>query len=130
MITKDTLIKMSKDIDAALAAVGTKYNVTIRAGNSTYDPEAGTATCKLEVVALAADGTVRDMDAEAFRREASLLGLRPDDLGKPIRLSGKTFTVSGYRPKARKNPITIKDADGKVFVTSIDTVRRQLQKSA
>jgi hypothetical protein len=126
-ITKDLLRNLRDDINTALVETSNKYNVNLRAGNVSYDPTLGTATIKLEVLTLTDDGEKRDIPAELFLKHADLLGLNKDDLNKEITISGRKFTVSGYKPKSRKNCILIKDVhSGKTFVTDIQTVKRQL----
>lgn len=126
-INKELLKKIREEINAALTATSNKYNVTLRAGNASYDPTLGTATFKLELLALNAIGENRDIPAELFLKNADLIGLKKEDLHKEITVSGRKFTVAGYKPKARKNCILIKDVlNGKIFVTDISTAKRKL----
>lgn len=126
-INKDLLKDLRADINTALTETANKYNVTLSAGSASYDPSLGIANFKLEVVALGDSGTKRDMAAELFLQHAELLGLKKDYLNKEVTISGRKFTVTGYKPKSRKNCIIIKDAEnGKVFVTDLPTVKRQL----
>jgi hypothetical protein len=126
-ITKDLLKSLREDINAALSDTAKKHNVTLRAANANYDPVLGTATFKLEVLALDDTGEKRDIPAELFLKNAEMLGLRKNDLHKEITMSGRKFTVIGYKPKSRKNCILIKDSQsGKVFVTDLPTVKFKL----
>lgn len=126
MITSDTLKHLRMEIDAALADTAKRHNVTLKAGNASYNREGTEATFKLEVVALGEGGTPRDIPAELFISNAHMVGLKAEYLGKPVNIQGRTFTITGFKPKARKNCITVKDADGKTFVTDAATVKRQL----
>ena len=124
-INKDLLKNLREDINTALIETANKYNVTLRAGNASYNPSLGTATFKLEVLTLSADGEKRDMPAELFLQHADFLGLKKEYLYKEISISGQTFTVAGYKPKARKNCILI-TRNGKTFVTDVQTVKNKL----
>lgn len=127
-ITKELLKALRADINAALESVGQKHNVTLQAGNCSYNAT-GTATYKLEVVALGAGGAQRDIPAELFLQYADIIGLKKEDLHKEIILQGRKFKVAGYKPKARKNSVLIFDPiENKTFVTSVETVKRQLAK--
>jgi DNA replicative helicase MCM subunit Mcm2 (Cdc46/Mcm family) len=130
IIDQSLLKNLRNEMNIALADVATRHGVTLRAGTASYDPVAGTANFKLEVVALGEDGAQRDMPAELFLQNAEFIGLKAEHLGKIVTIQGRTFTVAGYKPKARKNCIVIKDTDsGKSFVTSADVVKRQLSKA-
>jgi hypothetical protein len=128
-VTKELLQNLRVDLDKAIADVGGKHNVALRVGNASYTPSAGTATFKLEVTTLADGGKQRDIPAELFLQYADIIGLKKEYLHKEITLQGRKFKVSGYKPKARKNSICIFDSTtNKTFVTSVDTVKRQLTK--
>jgi len=128
-LSGETIKAIRADLNQAVEAINKKYNVAIRAGNASYDPTGGTATIKLDVVALGDGGAQRDIPAELFIQFAPRIGLKPDDLGKVVTIQGRKFKVAGYKPKATKNNIIIKSIDdGKVYVTDTATVKRQLAK--
>lgn len=129
IIDQDLLKNLRADMNAALVSVAENYKVTLRVGAASYDPTAGIANYKLEVVALGEGGTQRDMPAELFLRHAEIIGLKAEHLGEIITVQGRTFSVAGFKPKARKNCVLIKDTvNGEVFVTTAETVQRQLIK--
>jgi hypothetical protein len=113
-------------IEAALDHVGLDHGVRFSTGTASFDTHGGTASFKLEVVALGEAGTERDLDAEAFTKHALIIGLKPEDLGKAIKVGDRPFTIAGYRPKAKKNSMVIRAPDGKTYVATVDTVRRGL----
>ncbi len=121
---------MRPDLDAALAEIGKKHGVKFKAGNASCNPSAGTGQFKLEIVACAADGSVRDVDADMFLQFATLIGMAKEDLGKAVMVQGKPFTIAGYNPKATKNSIVIKSPTGSRFVTDVDTAKRALARAA
>ena len=82
------------------------------------------ATFKLEVSAISEDGEVLTAEAQAFRRNASLYGLEPDDLGMEFSSRGEAFTLIGLRPRSRKYPMVGRRSDGKVFKFSEEAMVR------
>jgi hypothetical protein len=61
-----------------------------------------------------------------FKKYAKMVGLEESDLGAKITLNGKMFTVSGYRPGARTKTVEIRDITGKLYVTTVWSVRNAL----
>lgn len=127
-INRQLITILRAAITEALAPIGKEYDVKISTGSASFT--ASSMSMKLEIVALGDGGVERDLDAEAFTSYATLIGLKPEDLGKPVMLQGQPFTIAGYRPKARKNNIAIKSPEGKVYVTSSDSVKRALERAA
>lgn len=121
---KAAVQKLRKEINKALEPLAKAHNLSIAATNATFT--ANDINFKLQVLTTERDGKPRDMDAEAFLDNAERIGLKKEHLNAPITLRGVEFTVVGYRPKARKNPIVIRDASGKQFVTSLFEARMQL----
>ena len=129
IINKPLLIKLSAEINAALADVAKANGITLVTGSASYTADGRSATFKLAVEVLAEGGIERDIPAELFMQNATFVGLKPEHLGEFITLQGRKFKISGFKPKATKNCIVIKDATtGKTFVTDADTVKRQLTK--
>lgn len=126
-ITKEFIKALRQEINDALAPVAARHNLTLTAGNASFFPDKGTASYKLNLVTQSEDGSARDLPAELFVSHASMIGLRADDLHKEITIGGSKFKIAGYKPKARKNCIVIKDVhSGKTYVTDVNTVKYQL----
>ena len=60
---------------------------------------------------------------DEFRRLAPLFNVDPDWYGKMFRCGRKTFTVVGINMGRSKNPMAIRDQNGKVFRCTPDYVR-------
>ena len=75
-------------------------------------------------------------DKEALERKtwaqyAPMFGLPADAYGLTIKLGGAPFTLVGMSLKRTKNNVTVRRvSDGKIFLTTHDTVKRQLTTPA
>lgn len=92
----------------------------IEVGNASYD--SARCTFKVEVREQGA-GTKEEGDLETF---ANLSGL---DTTKVANQQGKSFTLVGFKTKARKNPWIIQDLKtGSRYVIADDTAKRWFGK--
>lgn len=108
----------------AVKEIEKNYGVSLELGSGSYG--SSNATIKLEISDVAEDGTVSTKEAEAFKDYAFQHGLKEEDLGRSFECSGKTFTITGYKPRATKRPITCVDEKGAGYVFAISTVKRLL----
>ena len=58
-----------------------------------------------------------------WERNCFMFGLHEKMFGKTFSFGGEIFTITGIRPKARKNPVLGTNVRGKVFVFPADVVR-------
>lgn len=125
---KETLRSLRDEIDQALAAIGARHNVQIRAGNCTFD--ARSATFKLTVANLTDDGTVDDGTADYFRQFAFAYDMQPDWLGREFRTGGESYKLAGLNPKRGKFPVVAyRVRDGKRFKFQAEGVAALLRVS-
>jgi hypothetical protein len=118
MITKFDKINLSAiraDIDAALAEVAKKHGISLRAASAKYADS--NFTMKVEGATLDESGKASLREAEDFRRYASLIGLKNEDLGREfLTPKGKRYRLVGFRAKSRKFPMLCEDlSDGKLY---------------
>ena len=116
------------EIDSALLAIGTRRGITFQMGRATCSQAGDEGSFKVSMRTLAEDGTPNDRNAYAFVKYAAMIGLEPTDLGRKILVAGKLLTIAGYLPGSRKNPVAVKDENGKDFVISIATAKAALAK--
>ncbi|WP_448205334.1 hypothetical protein [Azospirillum sp. sgz302134] len=103
------------EIDAALADLGRKHGITLRAGNATFDGVI--ASVKLE---LAVAGTSKE--AEAFKQFHKSYGLALEDLDREFVLDKVMYRLKGLAP-GRKNPIVLERLkDGKIYLFTASIV--------
>lgn len=100
-------------IDAALADLGAELGLDISAGSGSFD--AGFYRVKVTCAVKHDDGTVETPEATAFKRLATLYGLKADDLGREFTSRGKTFKVTGLKTRAKKYPVLATDSEGKTY---------------
>lgn len=126
-ITKPQLATLRAAITAALASVHID-GLSINLGNCSYTTSS--ATFKLEVKTVAANGLLVGKEAEAFKVNAHSYGLDAGDLFKEILVGGRPFVLTGLNPRASKQPFQVKEkATGKSFKVSPYSVIAALQGS-
>jgi hypothetical protein len=119
-LDKQTVTRIAAEAQIALNAVAEKYELTVKVGGGSYDPEAGTFKPRVEFVS-------EDAGAVKFLRYASLFGLEPTDFGKRITLKNRTFSITGINPRRPKFPIDIEEVStGKVMKATESSVKAAL----
>jgi len=122
VITPTLLNSIRADVEEALDAIAEKHGVTITTGRATYTAQ--NATMKLEIAAIARDGTVQTKEAVDFAAYAFRYGLSPDDLGKEFRYAGETFEIIGLKTRATKMPILGQSRQtGKIYKFPVNAVK-------
>lgn len=119
---------LDQRIKDALAPLAAEFGVQIKIGGGSY--LGGSYKPKFEVAVIAADGLAMTPEAEAFKQCAAMLGFKPDDLGRSFKANGRTFKITGYRPRAHRQPIMATTDDGKTYVFPVDAVKRALAVAA
>lgn len=80
-IDKSALKDLRVEIDAALKVIADRHGISLTAGNASYTTN--TATFKLHLSLITADGLVISPEAERFLQYATFIGLQPTDMVKP-----------------------------------------------
>ena len=121
MRDKDKVDQMIKDLNEKMMTVS-GYTFEIQTP-VTINSQDGLIT--MRIVATEGEETLTQKD---LRTWAETQSLDMESLSN-ITIRGRTFNAIGYKRKATKNNIIIKDViDGKEFVTSSDTIKRILSK--
>lgn len=108
---KPTLRALRTDIDAALAAVGAKHGISLKAGNARFTGD--TATFKLECVLLNSDGVAET------REMLDLKAFYPQLVNKSVSIGPRTSgVIVGYKPRAHKYPFLVKTPKGLYKISS------------
>lgn len=97
-------------MNEALAPVAERFGVTLKLGGGTMYPAEGLFRPKFE--AQLGDADKRTWDALCGQLWPAL---EPDDFGRAITVQGRTFTLCGINPKARKRPVLATGDDGKTY---------------
>jgi hypothetical protein len=116
-------------IETALQKVGQQYGVHIQRGNGRFSPT--NLTLKLEVSVLDESGEAVSREEEAFKKHATVFGLKASDLHKTFKdWKGRQYEIIGLNTRARKNPILAKDLrSGKTFVWPEEEVKTLLERA-
>lgn len=114
----------------ALAAVEAQYGIKITVGNARFLPD--NATFKIEMATIGQSGVANTREREAFKSQAVLYGLNPNDLDKTITygFGGEQYTIIGLSPRRSKYPIVAKRVrDGKTILLTVSGVKSGLLRS-
>jgi hypothetical protein len=121
-MSKATLRVLRAELDAALAPVAARNNITITTGSCSF--MGGTATFKVEVATVSADGVVASREADDFKRHAIMFGVKPEDMHRELTHGGRVYTLTGLAVKSTKFPFLAKSKlDGKIYKLPADDVR-------
>lgn len=104
-IGKEGAKSIHEDCKRALDIVGRKYNLEVTARNARYSNNEMTVRFVFRTKTTDADGNRVTPEANAFKAQAWLHGLKPEDLGKVFKSGDKTFKITGLVPRRRKYPI-------------------------
>jgi len=97
--------------------------VSVHRGNANY--QTGSFTLKLTFSKVSEDGTVETPERSHFIEYIDMKSngvLSADDIDTTFKSGGKTFTIVGFKARARKRPILCTADDGKQYVFEVETV--------
>ena len=107
-------VKFLRDlINTTLKDISAQQKLDIRAGNASYGDSY--IDFKLTCTLKGDKNEILGKEAEAFKDNAYLLDMKPEDLGKKFKFNNKTYTLIGMKTKSRKFPLLGKRDDGKVY---------------
>ena len=125
---KQNLPQLRAEINAALEAIGTKFGISLQAGNASF--LATNATFKL-VCQVGEDKTIRDLKSEkaaAALKAFQPLYFRQLPLDKHYKMEGEVFEIVGYNTRGRTRPMQIKSIkSGKEYKCSIEQLERAVK---
>lgn len=102
--TRDSLKRFRDDFDVAVEELKKKYGVEIELGNISFSSDY--FRTKLEVrKAVSSDGSKIDIELEKFKKDAPKVGVSASIYGKEFTYRGRTFKVTGVKPRSSKYPI-------------------------
>lgn len=128
-ITRTNLILLRADLDAAMAQVAAKHNLSITLGSARFSPT--TAKINLEVATKTEDGEAQKTTLIAFKALAHSYGLKPEDLGRTFTTNGKVMRITGLNTRSHKYPVTVDClTDGKKYKISAETTKSGLARES
>lgn len=122
--SKDNLDSIRNDINEALKAIESKYNIELKTGSLSYSTE--TFSVKVEA-AIKVEGVSNSKDAQEFKKYAMIIGLQASDLGREFLSNRKTWKLLGMKPRKQKTPMICQNVgDGKLYLLSEEEVVKAL----
>lgn len=134
-ITKQLLVALRPELDAAIAAVGAKHGLSLKIGNGSYEPDGASAKFQL-LIGLLQEGDDPSMSVERIKaraeytRHAAIYGLEPEWLGRTFtRATGEKATIVGLMPNRTKFPVlcTVEGKPRGILLTT-NEVKREFGK--
>jgi hypothetical protein len=126
-LDKNTLIKIGKEIEQALASIEAKYGIKIKAGNGTYNELGTHASMKVEMATIV-DGLPVTRDVSDLISYRSLLGLSDTQLKHPVKFGKESFFVYGYKPRTHKLTIGLPNKEFATHEMKVDAFKAYMEK--
>ena len=124
-ISRQFMQDIREPINEALKKVGEDHGIVIELGHGRYGGTSG--SFKLELSTVGEDGIVITKEAEAFSQLADMYLLDPNWLGKSFSFDGDTFTIVGWKARARKRPVLCDKASGGRSVWTATSVKNLME---
>lgn len=116
---RQNIRQINSEIDNALKSIAKKYGVNINLKNTRFSTD--NYSTKIEVATVGQNGVTMTKEAIDFGRYKNIKGIR-FDLGFSFERDGKTFTVTGYKPRSSKYPVLASCTDGKTYKLPVSLV--------
>lgn len=121
---KNELKMFRHEFTQSMKALEEKFGVKVDLGRISYSDT--NFSGKITVSNVAEDGTVENPEAEGFRSCASLVGLKPEDLGREFTHRGETYKITGLNLRRSKYPISA-ECNGKGYKFPKELIHRLLK---
>ena len=102
-IDKIKMEQMRNDINIALTEIAKKHGVHMELKNGRYSDN--TFNFKLEGGVTNSDGSTVTKESEAFKLNAEMFGLSPENLFSTTTINGEQYKIMGLKTKNHKYPI-------------------------
>ena len=119
---RPTVKALRNDLDQALAQVAKQYGIEISTGNISFSGD----NCSIKVTAavIGESGMVMSKEATDFARYAQFK-LPGVSLGDQFTYGGKTYTITGWKARASKNPV-LAECNGNTYRVPVELVKSAL----
>lgn len=111
------------ELEKVLEPFGKKFGLSCSTGSGRFSENS--FTLKVEMATIDKDGKVQNKEAEAFRLNAFMYGLKPEHLNQTFTSwNGEEFEIIGLATRSTKYPILAKNLDnGKTFKFPAEQVK-------
>ncbi len=115
-------------LEKKLAELSDDMGIVGLVGRMTYAPGSH-VSCKVTFSLVSEDGVVSTPERKAYEDYAAQkwTDLKPEWLDKTFRSHGKTHTIIGFRPRARKSPVITSADNGKKYIFPVEDVVGAMQ---
>ena len=121
-INRNLMIQIRPEIEKALIDVMADFGVELTLKRGKYGGSNGSFT--LDMANVTQDGVVETKEYTALVDMLPHLALPENALNLVFVLNGESYSLTGYRSRARKRPLQImRLTDGKTFVTTEQSVK-------
>ena len=123
MLNNNVLKNFRNDFNEAMVALEKKYGYKIDLGIINYGTSEASAKITINDVGT---GIATGLTAEQviWENNCEYYGLKKEDFGKEVRISGRLFRIAGILPNCRKNGVLIEDVNTKAqYKTSYESAR-------
>lgn len=124
MLTKDTVKTIHDDLQAAMAEVAKKHNLTMGRSLASYTAAGFKLTCDFGDRASTGGTDIDPALVRNLQRNGFLYGLTASDLNRPLKLGAKAFLFQGLRGR---NAVVKEVATGKLWRYSADVIASALK---
>lgn len=125
-MNKEKVLSLRQQLEAALQPFAKENNLAIKFGTARFGSTA--VTFKVDVAEISASGDVMSKEVDAFKKNAMLYGLKPEDLGRTFSSNGRTYRIKGLMTRSHRYPILCEDLNKKTMIKfPSETVARALR---
>ena len=117
---KVSCVLVREEIKKTLQGLAEELGLFINTGSGTFSPNE--LTLRLSISLQEGFDGKSGKQAE-FERYSFGFGIPDKSFGKKFSYGGEIFTITGIRPKARKNPVLATNSKGKEFIFPVDIVK-------
>lgn len=124
-IDRQTIRMINAEVDSALQAIGEKYGLSMKMGNSTFSHT--NFTTKYTASVKDSSGVAVTPEAQDWDRFAHRHGITAkvgDTFTTP---QGDTYTIMGWKHRSHKYPILASSRNGKVYKFTVRAVKYALE---
>lgn len=133
---KTTTGHVLSELEELLANFAADRGISVGRIRGSYSGEGLKVSVQLSTIQQ--NGVVNTPEAQAWKQlcalvyeDLTLAGFTADDLGAQFTAQGKTFTIQGYKMRARKRPVVATEVGtGHQYVFPVDAVARCMGKQA
>lgn len=120
--TRPNVKALRVDLDSALSKIAKEYGIEISTGNISFS--GSNASIKVKAAVIGDGGMVMTKEATDFSLYAKMNGLDAK-LGDTFTYGGKTYTITGWKSRARKNPV-LAENNGQTYRVPVQLVKSGL----